>query len=206
MSEDAELGGDASAPAEAAMAAADDVDAPHPVTAVRAVTTEPVTADRAARTVEVVWSTGTRGQNYVPGLGEILEELGSAPVSAFAAALAVLVADPHLGTEALYRPGGADPAVSVRVIRDRSAAEAQGFGTTLRAGAELLHLRVADAPGLAKGDTFAIGAEVLMVQGTPRRDALGLMWTAECSLTWPRHWRPRSQGCWPRSTASLARP
>jgi hypothetical protein len=99
---------------------------------------------------------------------------------AFAAAMGVLVADPNLGVDALYRPGGAVPGASVRVIRDRPTAEAQGLGTTLRAGAELLHVRVADAPMLAKGDTFTIGAETLTVQGTPRRDALGLTWTAEC--------------------------
>jgi hypothetical protein len=49
------------------------------VTAVRAVTAAPVSADRNARTVEVVWSTGARAQNSVPGLGEITEELEMSP-------------------------------------------------------------------------------------------------------------------------------
>ncbi len=35
----------------------------------------PTTINAADRTVEVVWSTGTRAQNYVPGVGKILEEL-----------------------------------------------------------------------------------------------------------------------------------
>jgi hypothetical protein len=35
----------------------------------------PATVDRAARTVEVVWSTGARARNYVPALGLITEEL-----------------------------------------------------------------------------------------------------------------------------------
>jgi hypothetical protein len=45
----------------------------------RAVTTAPISADADARTVEVVWSTGARAQNFVPGLGEITEELEMSP-------------------------------------------------------------------------------------------------------------------------------
>jgi hypothetical protein len=36
-----------------------------PITAQRAIAA-PATVDRAARTVEVVWSTGARARNYVP--------------------------------------------------------------------------------------------------------------------------------------------
>ncbi len=39
----------------------------------------PVTVDRAARTVEVVWSTGARARNFVPSLGLITEELDMSP-------------------------------------------------------------------------------------------------------------------------------
>ena len=39
----------------------------------------PATVDRAARTVEVVWSTGARARNYVPALGVITEELDMSP-------------------------------------------------------------------------------------------------------------------------------
>jgi hypothetical protein len=39
----------------------------------------PVTVDRAARTVEVVWSTGARARNFVPALGPITEELEMTP-------------------------------------------------------------------------------------------------------------------------------
>jgi hypothetical protein len=39
----------------------------------------PVTVDRAARTVEVVWSTGARARNFVPPLGPIIEELDMRP-------------------------------------------------------------------------------------------------------------------------------
>ena len=41
----------------------------------------PVTVNRAARTVEVVWSTGARARNFVPSLGLITEELDMAPAA-----------------------------------------------------------------------------------------------------------------------------
>jgi hypothetical protein len=39
----------------------------------------PASVDRAARTVEVVWSTGARARNFVPPLGMITEELDMSP-------------------------------------------------------------------------------------------------------------------------------
>ena len=51
-----------------------------PVTAARALAA-PATVDAAARTVEVVWSTGARARNFVPPLGVILEELDMRPAA-----------------------------------------------------------------------------------------------------------------------------
>ena len=48
------------------------------ITACRALAA-PVTVNRAARTVEVVWSTGARARNFVPPLGPIIEELDMGP-------------------------------------------------------------------------------------------------------------------------------
>ena len=44
------------------------------ITACRALAA-PVTVGRAARTAEVIWSTGARARNLVPSLGLITEEL-----------------------------------------------------------------------------------------------------------------------------------
>jgi hypothetical protein len=49
-----------------------------PVVAQRALVA-PVTVNRAARSVEVVWSTGARARNFVVGLGPITEELEMSP-------------------------------------------------------------------------------------------------------------------------------
>jgi hypothetical protein len=48
------------------------------ITAARALSA-PATVNRAARTVEVVWSTGARARNFVPPLGLITEELDMSP-------------------------------------------------------------------------------------------------------------------------------
>ncbi|EFH13625.1 prohead protease/major capsid protein fusion protein [Pseudoroseomonas cervicalis] len=49
-----------------------------PIVAQRALAA-PATVDRAARTVEVVWSTGARARNFIPALGLITEELEMSP-------------------------------------------------------------------------------------------------------------------------------
>ena len=53
---------------------------PMPVLAARALAA-PASVDAAARTVEVVWSTGARARNFVPPLGPILEELDMSPAA-----------------------------------------------------------------------------------------------------------------------------
>ncbi|MBR0683272.1 terminase [Roseomonas eburnea] len=74
MTEPIEPGGSNAGPEPAAAPTAADV----PLVAQRAITA-PATVDRAARTVEVVWSTGARARNFVPALGLITEELEMSP-------------------------------------------------------------------------------------------------------------------------------
>ncbi|WP_027286231.1 prohead protease/major capsid protein fusion protein [Rubritepida flocculans] len=77
MIEPIEPGGDIPAPEQEA--APDRLPAGgQSITACRALAA-PVTVNRAARTVEVVWSTGARALNFVPPLGPIIEELDMAP-------------------------------------------------------------------------------------------------------------------------------
>ncbi|MBS7790308.1 terminase [Roseococcus sp. SDR] len=51
---------------------------PMPIVARRALQA-PATINEADRTVEVVWSVGARAENWVPGLGRIIEELDMSP-------------------------------------------------------------------------------------------------------------------------------
>ena len=85
--------------------------------------------------------------------------------------------------DALYRVGGAGPGVAVRVIRvapDRIASFGEGrFVTDTLA----LNVRIADAPGLAAGDTFEIEGRLHEVRGAPIRDPDRLFWAAEVRET-----------------------
>nr|WP_245584051.1 prohead protease/major capsid protein fusion protein [Rubritepida flocculans] len=74
MTETTQPGGSDAAPEPAAAPAAAEV----PLLAQRAITA-PASVDHAARTVEVVWSTGARARNFVPALGLITEELEMSP-------------------------------------------------------------------------------------------------------------------------------
>lgn len=98
--------------------------------------------------------------------------------SVFAAADAIVFAT--FGVAATYRAGGTGTATPVTVIRETPTADAAGFGVPVRAGAQILSVRVADLAAVAKGDTFTIGAELLTVQGAPARDGQGTMWRVEC--------------------------
>ncbi|MCX7382197.1 MAG: terminase, partial [Alphaproteobacteria bacterium] len=76
MTETAQPGGDI--PVPATMHADGLPIGGQPIIAARALAA-PATVNRAARTVEVVWSTGARARNFVPPLGLITEELDMSP-------------------------------------------------------------------------------------------------------------------------------
>jgi hypothetical protein len=110
------------------------------MTAARALAA-PATVDRAARTVEVVWSTGARARNFVAPLGMIIEELDMSPGAVRMAALASGSA-PVLNT---HRSADARDVVG-RVIAARLEA-GRGHATlqfTEAADVEPLWQRIAD--------------------------------------------------------------
>lgn len=100
-------------------------------------------------------------------------------MSAFAAAMGVLAADPNLGNDAVYRAGGTGPEVVLRVLRSSPDRLADAFGTTLVQATDVLAVAVAALPAIEAGDTFALGAEVLTVQHA-ERDAAGIAWRVLC--------------------------
>ena len=113
---------------------------PVPMVAQRALAA-PATVDRAARTVEVVWSTGARARNFVPALGLITEELEMSPNAVRMAALRSGNA-PVLDT---HRRGGARDVLgrvtAARLERGRGYATLQ-FSTA--ADVEPVWQRIAD--------------------------------------------------------------
>jgi hypothetical protein len=100
-------------------------------------------------------------------------------MSAFETAAAALFRDPNMGVDAIYRPGGIGGGVLVRVIRsapDRLARFGDGSFVT---DTVAIDVAIAEAPGLAEGDSFEIGGTHYILHGAPIRDADRLVWSAE---------------------------
>lgn len=89
-------------------------------------------------------------------------------MTAFADAMAVIVADPNLGVPALYRPGGVGAGLAIRVVRSAPDEVVDAFGTSLVRSTDVLLVAAADIPGPAKGDVVLVGAETLTVLATIR--------------------------------------
>ncbi len=99
-------------------------------------------------------------------------------MTAFDAALAVLAADPNLGTDATWQRG-AGPAVPVRVLRASPDKIRDAFGTALIQATDVLTVPVAALPEILAGDVFSLGADILTVQHA-ERDAAGTAWRVLC--------------------------
>ncbi len=100
-------------------------------------------------------------------------------MSAFTDAMATLVADPNLGTEAVYRQGGTGPAVPVRVLRSSPDRVADAFGTEILSATDILSVAIALLPGVAAGDSFVLGPDLLTVTHA-EHDASGTAWRVLC--------------------------
>ena len=97
----------------------------------------------------------------------------------FAAALGDLLADPHVGVDALWRAGGAGPAVAVRAVRSSPDRVASAFDAAVIQATDVLTVAVADVADVAAGDSFSIGADALTVTHA-ERDAIGVAWRVFC--------------------------
>ena len=100
-------------------------------------------------------------------------------MSAFAAAMDVLVADPNLGTDAIYRQGGSGSPIGLRVLRSSPDRVADAFGTGIISATDILSVAIAVLPAVDAGDTFTLGPDTLTVQHA-ERDAAGVAWRVLC--------------------------
>lgn len=97
----------------------------------------------------------------------------------FAAALVSLFADPNIGVDAIWRPGGGGPGIPLRVVRRSPDDELQFGGSTMVAETNRIDAIISQCPDLRSGDTFEIEGEDFVVQGTPIRDRDRLLWQIE---------------------------
>lgn len=104
-------------------------------------------------------------------------------MTAFAAALDALFADPNLSVAATWHPGGMSAGQPVRVFR-LSPDRITSFGES-RFVTDAVHfeVRVAEAPELARGDVIEVAGVAFEIIGEPLRDRERLLWTAEARAT-----------------------
>lgn len=99
-------------------------------------------------------------------------------MSAFAAAVGALFADPNMGRDAVYFAEGGAP-VLARVVA-RRADDVTDFGDArLWSETTRVDLRVAEVANPRPGDRVEIDGEVFLIQGEPVRDRERLVWTVD---------------------------
>jgi hypothetical protein len=102
-------------------------------------------------------------------------------MTAFAAVVDALFADPNIGREAIYTSEGGAPVV-VRVV-SRQADAISDFGDArLWSETTRIDLRVAEVPAPRPGDRVEMDGNAFLIQGEPVRDRERLVWTVDLRL------------------------
>jgi hypothetical protein len=102
-------------------------------------------------------------------------------MTAFVMAINAIFDDANLAATALWRAGGSDPVMPVRVLR-RAPDAVVGFGDSRAVlPSVLIDVRRSDVAAPAVGDTVEIAGDVFEVIAAPVADSLGLVWTCEAA-------------------------
>jgi len=99
-------------------------------------------------------------------------------MSAFAATVGALFADPNMGRNAIYIADGGAP-VPVRVVARRADAITDFSEARLWSETTRVDMRVAEVPTPRPGDRIEIDADAFLIQGEPVRDRERLVWTVD---------------------------
>lgn len=99
-------------------------------------------------------------------------------MSAFAAVVGALFADPNIGRDAVYIAEGGAPHL-VRVVARRADAVSDFGDTRLWSETTRIDLRVAEVPTPRPGDRIEIDGDAFLIQGEPVRDRERLVWTVD---------------------------
>ncbi len=94
---------------------------------------------------------------------------------AFVAAIDALFADPNIGEDALWKPGGVGDGVPVRIIRKSPDRMAEFGDSRAVLPTVSIDIRHSQAATITEGDLIVIGAETFKIIGEPMGDALGLV-------------------------------
>ncbi len=100
----------------------------------------------------------------------------------FAQALSVIFADPNMGEDAMYWPGGTGPVIALRVLM-RAPDVADQFGETRAiVPTHIIEVRQIDVELPAEGDAIDIGNTIYKVWGDPIADQLRQIWQLSASV------------------------
>jgi hypothetical protein len=99
-------------------------------------------------------------------------------MSAFAAAVSALFADPNIGRDAVYTPEGGAPSM-VRVFARRADSLTDFGDARIWSEATRIDLRVAEVANPRPGDRIEIDDDAFLIQGEPVRDRERLVWTVD---------------------------
>ena len=99
-------------------------------------------------------------------------------MSAFAAAVGALFADPNIGRDAIYTPEGGAP-VMVRVVARRADAVTDFGDARIWSETTRVDLQVAEVQAPRPGDRIEIEGDAFLIQGEPVRDRERLVWTVD---------------------------
>jgi len=100
-------------------------------------------------------------------------------MTAFAAAITRIFADPSMAVDAIWLPGGIPPGTTIRAIRKAPDHETTYGGARIWSETVQVDVMVAEVPVPASGDRIVIAGDTLEVQGEPMRDRERLVWTLD---------------------------
>jgi len=99
-------------------------------------------------------------------------------MTAFAAILDALFADPNIGREAIYTSDGGAP-VLVRIVSRQADVITDFADARLWSETTRIDLRVTEVPVPRPGDRIEIDGDAFLIQGEPVRDRERLIWTVD---------------------------
>ena len=99
-------------------------------------------------------------------------------MSAFAAAVGVLFADPNIGSDAVYTSEGGAP-ILVRSVARRADAVTDFGDARIWTETTRVDLLVAEVANPRPGDRLEIDGDAFLIQGEPVRDRERLVWTVD---------------------------
>jgi hypothetical protein len=99
-------------------------------------------------------------------------------MSAYAAAVGALFADPNMGRDAVYIADGGAP-ILVRVVARRADAVTEFGDARLWSETTRIDLPAAEGPTPPPGHRNYIDGDAFLIQGEPARDRERLVWTVD---------------------------